>query len=262
MISNGILSMSQHIMMSPSPHPEYTASVVRVPALEAPVMEEMARLYLGHYDGSSDTRFRHDLSEKDEVVLLFADGVLVGFTAMRYFPFHWNGKLIQVVYSGDTIVAPEHWGQQRLAFRWINRVGEIKRQCGDRPLYWLLLVKGHRTFRYLPAFAQHFYPTWTEDNHDLKPLRDTLARALFGEEFNPDTGLLEFQESRGHLSAGIAQPSARELNRPETRFFLQKNPDYLRGHELVCLCELSAENLKPLAARIFRQSPTNGLQGI
>lgn len=243
--------MQQHTMKSSVSRPEYTASVVPVQELGTSIVEAMAMLYLSHYDGSCDTRFRRDLGEKDEVVLLFVDGKLVGFTAMRYFPFIWNRQPIQVVYSGDTIVAPEHWGQQRLAFTWINRVGEIKRSSNGIPLYWLLLVKGHRTFRYLPTFARRFYPSWTGDNSHLKPLRDELASWQFGPDFNPETGLLEFSESHGHLKPHIAHPGANELNRPETRFFLQQNPHFLQGHELVCLCELAEENLKPLAARIF-----------
>jgi hypothetical protein len=31
--------------------------------------------------------------------------------------------------------------------------------------------------------------------------------------------------------------------KPSGQFFLQRNPFYYQGHEMVCLCEISLENL-------------------
>jgi len=45
--------------------------------------------------------------------------------------------------------------------------------------------------------------------------------------------------------------SEAHLRLPEVAFFLARNPGYARGDELVCLCELAAEKLRPLARRIF-----------
>ena len=42
-----------------------------------------------------------------------------------------------------------------------------------------------------------------------------------------------------------------ELEKPSTRYFMQRNPGYRQGDELVCLCEVAASNLKPLAQRVF-----------
>ena len=35
------------------------------------------------------------------------------------------------------------------------------------------------------------------------------------------------------------------------RFFLEKNPGYARGNELVCVAELAPENMKGLAQRLL-----------
>jgi hypothetical protein len=45
-------------------------------------------------------------------------------------------------------------------------------------------------------------------------------------------------------------PERRRAN-PHVRFFLQKNPGFAAGHELVCLAEISPQNLKRFAARII-----------
>jgi hypothetical protein len=215
------------------------------------VRREMSALYLGTYDGSSPSLFFEDLAKKDEVLLVRDGRTLVGFTAFRLFEHAWRGERVGVVYSGDTVVAREHWGQQALAFDWISRMGAIKRERPERPLYWLLLVKGHRTFRYLPLFAKSFFPHWNIDRSDLKPLADALAFEMFPDDYNPDSGVVEFRQSRGHLKAEVAEPAPAEEARDDVGFFLRRNPGYRRGHELVCVAEIEPHNMKPLTLRLF-----------
>ena len=232
----------------------YHSSTQNVADLSPALVDRMAALYLANYDGSCQAVFRRDLAAKDEVILIACGDELVGFTTLRVFGDVWRGAPIRVVYSGDTIVDPAHWGQSELAFAWIARVGEIARAAPEAPLYWLLLVKGHRTFRYLPVFSKSFYPHWQIDRCDLKSLADQLAGRMFPSDYNPATGVVEFRESRGHLKAAIAQPDAGDRNKPATQFFLARNPGYRQGHELVCICELALANMKPLTARLFQRS--------
>jgi hypothetical protein len=231
----------------------YTTRFVPIPALDASVKRRMASLYLTSYDGSSEALFLQDLSRKDEVLLLCAGPELVGFTTLRVFDREWGGRPIRVVYSGDTVVERSHWGQRALAFAWIARMGALKRTKNDWPLYWLLLVKGHRTFRFLPVFGKSFYPHWSVDRSDLKALADELARDMFGDDYNPMTGVVEFAQSRGHLKPTLAQLSREEVNREGVRFFLERNPGFRLGHELVCVCEIEERNMKPMTLRLFRK---------
>ena len=236
---------------------DYRTEFVAVRALDDERIREMAALYLQHFDASSESLFRDDLADKDEVLLLRHGDELAGFSAVKFYERDWNGSPVRIVYSGDTIVAPAHWGQQRLAFDWITRTGRLKRESPTLPLYWFLLVKGHRTFRYLPIFSRSFFPHWQSAPPALKALADQLAGERFGADYNATTGVVEFETSRGHLRDDLALPDDGELARPAVRFFLERNPGYRRGHELVCLCELDVDNLKPLAARLFRK----GLDG-
>ena len=140
------------------------------------------------------------------------------------------------------------------ASAWNQRMGEIKRQYPERSFYWFLLVKGHRTFRYMPVFGRTFFPHWSNNRDDLKPLADMLAFEKFSTDYNATTGVVEFPVSRGHLKSEIADPSPEELGKDSVQFFLQCNPDYGKGHELVCVCELEEHNMKPLTRRVFRKS--------
>lgn len=231
----------------------YQTALFSVAGLADSTVQEMSSLYLQHYDGASEAIFRSDLSEKDEVILLSCSGQLVGFTALKVYEHDWNGRPIRIVFSGDTIVSPEHWGQQRLAFAWISRVGQFKREAPAKPMFWFLLVKGHRTYRYLSAFSKTYFPHWSQDRLDLKYLADQLARERFGARYKPESGVVEFYPSRGHLSESIACASSGELSKQSVKFFLERNPGYRIGHELVCICELDSRNLKPMAARVFQK---------
>lgn len=232
----------------------YESAVVRIEDLSDDTIQSMAALYLENFDGSSEAIFRSDLADKDEAILLFCDERLVGFTTLKVFEVAWRNRPARVVYSGDTIVSPLHWGQQELAFAWISRIGQIKQNAPALPLFWFLLVKGHRTFKYLSVFGKSFFPHWSVPREDLKSLADQLASAKFSSDYDPGTGVVKFPTSRGHLKAAIAHASPEEMTKAATQFFFLKNPGYRSGHELVCICELELFNMKPLAARIFRRA--------
>ncbi|MEW7986771.1 MAG: hypothetical protein AB2805_18460 [Candidatus Thiodiazotropha sp.] len=230
--------------------PEYISRFQPVDKLSPAEKQRIVTLYLQYYDAANHDQVLHDLECKREVLLLESENAIVGFTSLQVFNYRWRNQPIQVVYSGDTVVERKHWGQQTLAFRWIQRMTEIKQEEPEKPLYWFVIVKGHRTFKYLPAFGKSFYPHWSIDCSNLKPLADYIATDLFGEHYNPATGVVEYEHSRGHLKPDIAEPSEEELQKPSVRFFMEKNPNYRIGHELVCLCELEQSNMKAFTRRL------------
>ena len=229
----------------------YRTEIVKIQSLGKSTLLDMCRLYLAHYDGSDEMTFRADLEAKSEALLVYQQQQLVGFTLYEVYRRDWQDRPINIIYSGDTVVDRAHWGQQALAFAWIARAGQIKRLEPAVPFYWFLIVKGHRTYRYLPTFSRAFHPHWSRTDEQLKAIADRLAKAKFPDSYDQDSGVIRFPQSRGHLKSCYAHPTRRERQKPAVRFFLQRNPGYLQGHELVCLCELSEQNLKPLARRLF-----------
>lgn len=215
---------------------------------------DIARLYLSYFDGSDEAQVFSDLDEKTEVLLLYFEDTLVGFTTLQIYDFEWQASVVRILYSGDTVVHHEHWGQQALAFAWIANLAKLRRERPDVALYWFVILKGHRTYKFLPAFSKSFYPHWSIDRSDLKPLADALALQKFGDAYSPSTGIVEFTESKGHLNPAFAEPTQQEKNKEAVRFFLERNPGYVLGHELVCLCEIIEDNMRPLTKRIFSRS--------
>ena len=213
----------------------------------------MWNLYRRFYSGTHRDLFDADLGAKDSLLLLRdAEQLIQGFSTIAIGLTQFEGRSIRYVFSGDTIIDRAHWGSQALAFSWLRYVGELKREHPELPLFWFLIVKGHRTFRYLPTFAREFYPHWEHGTPDsIAALMRTLAQERFGKAFDATSGLIRYPQSRGHLCEDYAEANEREAARADVSFFLRRNPGYRDGHELVCLCELSSENLRPLARRLF-----------
>ena len=87
--------------------------------------DEMFALLSRYCDGVSRPQFDGDLDEKNWVIQLHREGRLVGFSTLHAYETSFEGGPISVIYSGDTIVAPEAWGTPALARAWDNEHGGI-----------------------------------------------------------------------------------------------------------------------------------------
>ncbi len=232
---------------------KYSCRFAKATSLDEQTRRAMCDLYLACYEATTPAMFEGDLLNKDEALLLYCGSQLVGFTTLVVFETAWRGEDVCVVFSGDTVVDPRHWGQQAMSLSWVRRMGQIKQHQPSKRLVWLLLVKGHRTYRYLHVFAKNFYPREGEHDPGLAELACHLAQLKFPDHYNPATGLVEFVPSRGQLKQALAEPRLAEVSRSGVSYFLQRNPGYRLGHELVCVCDVEEVNMKPLTLRLFRQ---------
>jgi hypothetical protein len=233
---------------------QLSATIDRVAVLDERAVGAMYELYDQYYDATSRPLFEADLRNKDYVVTLReSSGALAGFSTLAVLEAEVGGRRLRAIYSGDTIIDHAHWGTQALAFTWIRFAGSIKAMEPDLPLYWFLIVKGHRTYRYLSAF----YPHWQSPTPDAaRGIMDTLARQRFASAYDARRGVVSFPRSRGHLKPEWAVIEETEASRRDVAFFLRSNPGYAGGDELVCLTELASDNLRPLARRVFEQGLT------
>jgi hypothetical protein len=228
---------------------------VSVCDLDALTRDDMFRVFSAHYDLVSRSLFESDLAGKTEALILKDQcGRLVGFSTLQLWDEDFEGERLRILFSGDTIIDSACWGTQALAFNWIRRAGAIRAEAPERRLFWFLIVKGHRTYRYLPTFAIQFHPDWRQAGPPfLQRLAHHLGRRRFGEDYDAEAGVVHFAAPRGQLAAAVAEPDGREAARADVQYFLARNPNYRTGDELVCVCELCEGNLQPIARRVFRQ---------
>ena len=229
------------------------STVVPVPALSQPIRDRMFELLAANYDCVSHERFRDDLSWKDEVISLRdLSGEIQGFTTLAFNPKNLSHPAGDILFSGDTIIDPAHWGSTELVYAFCRRAAEWRSEHGRR-LFWMLISKGHRTYLFLPLFAKRFFPHPERCELQLELLASAAAAELFGDAWNPHTGVLQFGESLGQLKPQLAQTSWQRRRSPMVKFFLEKNPGFASGDELVCMTELAEENLKRAALLGFQQ---------
>lgn len=212
----------------------------------------MHALYASYYDAAPEGLFAGDLAGKDWVIELREDGILRGFTTLAIMHFTAGDVERRAIYSGDTIIDHRFWGEQALATAFCRFAGALKASDPETPLYWFLITKGHKTYRYLGAFSHCYFPNHREATPaEAQACLDALARARFGDSYLAGRGIVHYEVSRGHLKPEWAdiRPSLRA--RPDVRFFLERNPHYKQGDELCCLAELSSGNLRSHARRAF-----------
>jgi len=225
-------------------------------AIGEPEIAEMYALYGRYYGGTDEAQFRADLAGKDHVIELRQGDTLAGFSTVAVFEFRpqREAREITVMFSGDTIIDHRFWGTQALPAAFARFAGTVQ-NLGGKPLFWLLISKGHRTYRYLPLFVREYWPRHDRETPSAtQALIDAIASSRFGEHYDAASGLLRFPSSRGHLKAPWTDVSACALAKPAVRFFLERNPRYGEGEELVCLAEFRADNLRGIVQRSFLEA--------
>lgn len=223
-----------------------SSSTVTVSALGPGQREAMWALLQAHYDGVARAQFEADLAEKSHVILLSdrARGELRGFSTLRCYTHEVAGRRLAVLYSGDTIIAREHWGQTALQRAWLASAMQLKLRCPRLPTYWFLTTKGYKTYLLL---SRNFPEHWPR--HDLstppwqRAVIDALAGEKFGAAYRPELGLLRREATSGvpcRLKTEVAPIRAADLRHPDIRFFQQQNPGYAGGDELCCIGRIDA----------------------
>ncbi len=227
------------------------SKIIAVRELSRAIQERMFTLFAAAYDHVDRKAFAEDLSWKDEVILLMDDtGELQGFTTLAFNPKGFSHPKGDILFSGDTIIDPAYWGSSELVRAFCERSGEWRAESGKK-LYWMLISKGHRTFLFLPLFAKRFSPHPEYQDAVLEEVVDTASRHLFGDAWIPERGIVRFAQSLGQLKPELVEATWQRSDKPMVRYFIERNPGFASGDELVCLTELDAENLKRVALRGF-----------
>lgn len=223
--------------------------VVPRAALDAKTARSCWELFSRLYRCVDAPTFERDLHEKDWVLLL-RDGAgrVQGFTTMMRYDIALDGRPVRALFSGNTVIDPVHWGDPSLVRTWTAFMAALKLDAPDVPLYWYLICSGYRTYLYLPLFYREFYPRYDAVTPPaMGRLLDELGRSKFPGEYRD--GIVHVRDARECLDATLAVPAPRKLRNPHVRYFCERNADYLRGDELVCVAEFSAANTRRTAQR-------------
>jgi hypothetical protein len=212
----------------------------------------MLRLLEAHFEDVRADAFERDLADKNWVLLIEEGGSLRGFSTLLLYETRHAGETLTVVYSGDTIMDRRAWGSSALSRCWIGSVRALRRLHPKGRLYWLLLSSGFRTYRFLPVFWREFHPRFdAAPSPEARERLEFLAGERLGSRFLPGSGIARLDPPQ------VLRPELRSLparaRDPHLAFFLERNPGWQGGDELVCLTEIRYENLTPAGRRMWRE---------
>jgi hypothetical protein len=222
-------------------------------AAEAAAMLTLLRCY---FDEVSADAFHRDLAEKEWVILLQHPAAgLVGFSTQQLISLRCNGRSARFLFSGDTIVHHRHWNQPGLAGAFGHLMARLLADFPGDDLYWFLISKGPRTYRFLPVFFNDFHP----DPLRLRPMGerlkvplDAIAAHKFGACYHPESGIIRFPTPKDRLKPEWQTTPRGPDADPYTRFFFSANPGWHDGEELACITPIRPDNFNALNRRVTR----------
>ena len=224
-----------------------------IEALTKVERDQMFALMQRHYAGVSRSAFGLDLAEKNWVIVLQspASGAIRGFSTQMLLKTRVDGRDVKALFSGDTIVDQSCWGQQVLTRIWGRLALDLIDQCSDTDLFWFLIAKGYKTYRFLPVFFNEYFPLADSRMPSrMHRVRDSLALLKYPDSYDPARGIIPATgEDACRLRPDIAPIADSRLRDPHVRFFNEANPGHPRGDELCCIAPLTRENFTPAAWR-------------
>ena len=219
--------------------------VVKIEQLTMKQTKKMYALMAQYYDNIIEETFYCDLLKKVEVVLLCDDtGDFHGFTTLDVV---FYDEHTQLLFSGDTIIEKEYWANNDLSQSWIkNAFSHADKFNGTT--YWLLFTKGHKTYKFLHTFFNTFYPCvdQTTPQH-LQQIIDGFMVEKYASQYQD--GVLNARKD--FLKTEFSDSDKMNLKNKHTAFFLEKNPNYAKGDELVCMTQIALENLNRVGVRML-----------
>ena len=226
--------------------------LIKAKKLTEACIKAMFMLMDTYYDQMTYSNFISDLSEKDYCILLKDEsGAIQGFSTQKLISFPLSdGKEIHGVFSGDTIIHKDYWGSFELYKVFAQSFLKYSNQFAE--FYWFLISKGYKTYRMLPLFFKTFYPNYLEQLPDYeKQIIDAFGHFKYPGVYNKKTGIIQYQGEKVKLKDGVADVTLKQLKDKNIQFFINANPGYILGNDMVCLARLEPENLKSAVRRLF-----------
>ena len=202
----------------------------------------MFNIFKRYYANVKYKTFIRDLEEKQWVLLLL-DGnkSIQGFSTLMLLKTSLDNEPVYAIFSGDTIIEKSYWGKHNFYEVWSEFAINLANKY--RNLYWFLVSKGYKTYRIMPRFFKEFYPRYDKETpKDIKKIMDKLAYLKFPKNYNGKS-IIHFEDT-DRLSKRYAVIPQKELKNPHIQFFLNSNPNYTKGDNLVCLARINKDNLK------------------
>ena len=235
-----------------------TGQLVRVPEICPRRRDQMFALMESYYENMDRATFDADLNAKDWVIEIAdeSSNELKGFSTQVVTHLQIDGRSIRALFSGDTIVDRDQRGQQKLfqISGWLLK--RLMDEYPDDELFWFLITKGYKTYRFLPLFFHEFYPrSSVATPPKISVVINALATHFGDSRYDSQTGVLRAGPMACQLRRGVADVTEGRLRNEHVRFFNDANPGHAQGDELCCIAPETGTNFTRAARRAMGPEP-------
>lgn len=223
-------------------HPSVFAEMRSVPTLASVEIERMYSIFSKYYINHNKEQFVSDLIEKDQVILLRDTNqkTIQGFSTLLKVDLKPFGHNAIGIYSGDTVLEKEYWGNKALGVAFLKYLWSEKVKNPARPVYWFLISKGYKTYLLMANNFKTHYPRIEKPTPSLyKSLMDSFYGHRFSKSYKADQGTIEFDDTACCLKEKVAEISDELFRNKKIQFFAKMNPHWDRGDELACIAEMT-----------------------
>jgi len=232
---------------------QLVACTIETSSLDARTISDAFALFERAYEGADRARFASDLAEKQLVILLRDrdSGALKGFSTVLLQELRGERPAV-VVYSGDTVIDREYWGQKQLQMAFATLLLRLKLRSPRRRVYWFLISKGYRTYLLLANAFTRAVPRFDRPpDVELQRHLHELASIRFGAQYDRASGVIRYDTAHERVREGLAPITDRHRRNPHVQFFVQCNPGHALGDELACLAEVRFRDLGRIGGRLL-----------
>jgi hypothetical protein len=256
-------ALAGNVSASSRPRGRLVGATVAVRDLDQAARDSAFALFAAAYDEVDRARFLADLEEKQHVIVMRDRQTreLKGFSTVSVRVEETERGKATVVFSGDTVIDRDYWGQKELHKQFSLLVLRLQMAIPLRPLYWLLVSKGYKTYLTLVDTCPVSVPRHERpEDPRLRKLLDRLAGERFGAAYQAATGIVV---NLGHerVRTGLSPIDESALANPHVRYFLERNPGHTRGDELACLAMIRKRDSAGTALRVARARLRKRLPG-
>lgn len=224
-------------------------------------LKAMYSIYEQYYENTQFEIFVNDFKKKSGAMLIFNSKTdeVVGFSTVAVQHFYLNGKDYTVLFSGDTVILKEFWGNRTLQSTMLKLIIKLRVKYPFNEFYWLLISKGYKTYLLLANNYYVYYPHVNGENEHLSNVIEHYCENFFGEYYDKEVGLLNFGDDYQPLKGEVA-PITEEMRitNPKIDFFERKNPTWTTGTELPCIGRLGWKDLARFPTRFITKPVSKG----
>lgn len=226
-------------------------------------IRQMYDIFCRYYGFTDMDTFVSDMSKKSGVIMIRRKDTdrVVGFSTVVSMNMEIGRMKGRGIFSGDTIVEREYWGNRALQMAFFRYVLKEKLKRPMTPLFWLLISKGYKTYLLLANNFHYYYPHPENRYPQLEPIVRHYCEEMFPGCYDAERGVLDFGENAQFLKNEVAAITDDLRQRvPKIRYFEERNPTWTRGTELPCVGQVNMASMvayvkKWLSSRMKSNKP-------